>query len=342
MSFTLTSGEDPQRSLALGNPPKPAQQLPEKYRPAALADVVGQGEIVFALEAFLEAPHSCAFIFSGPTGVGKTTLARILGSELGAVPYGGLEEIASGMNDAESVEQLMRDWRFVPGFGGSGWRVVIVDEADLMSPKANQLWLSALENLPDRCVIVFTTNRLDKFAQRFLDRCRQFTFAADGNVHAGDAQALINRVWFGETGETEAFPDVATMRGLIDSDGSLSYRRVVRALEPLLASHRSGQPLPLAPVAPMVRTVSMIQAAALPLAPERTPRVRKAKAREPLDAPVVTQPANPVMQPEVMKHGDDVAAQRAAEKARRQAQWITRENRLAGRNVFNGAQPRLF
>ena len=99
MSFTLTSGEDPQRSLALGNPPKPAQQLPEKYRPAALADVVGQGEIVFALEAFLEAPHSCAFIFSGPTGVGKTTLARILGSELGAVPYGGLEEIASGMND---------------------------------------------------------------------------------------------------------------------------------------------------------------------------------------------------------------------------------------------------
>ena len=81
-----------------------------------------------------------------------------LTAPLGAVEFGGLEVVKSGTQDAETVERVLKGLRYTP-MCGSGWKVVVCDEADLMSPKAGQLWLSALEDLPPKSVIVFTTNQ---------------------------------------------------------------------------------------------------------------------------------------------------------------------------------------
>jgi ATPase family protein associated with various cellular activities (AAA) len=221
-----------QHKLSLSDPGKPPQSLSERHRPKVLADVVGQGPVLFRVEAFLEAPYSTAFLFEGPTGVGKTTVALAIAAELGAVEMGGLEQVKSGMQDAEEVERVLGNLRYTPMLG-SGWRVIIVDEADYMSYKASQIWLSALEDLPSRSLVIFTTNNTHKFSDRFLDRCERFAFESAPVMHAQDAQALIDRIWLAETGETES-PRLADLPGVIDPAQGLSYRRVVRALEPLL------------------------------------------------------------------------------------------------------------
>jgi hypothetical protein len=145
---------------------------------------------------------------------------------------------------------------------GSGWKVLIVDEADAMSHKANQIWLSALEDLPPKSVIVFTTNNVGKFADRFVDRCQQIPFESDLFGHSADAQTLIDRIWAGETGNSEGAPRLGDLSQILDADGNLSYRRVIRGLEPLLGWQRaSSRPAPAAepttlepPRLPAVRT----------------------------------------------------------------------------------------
>lgn len=92
--------------LTLADPPLPPKSLTDRYRPRTLGTMVGQGLAVFRLQAFLEAPYSGAFIFEGPTGVGKTTAALALAAELGAVEFGGLEIVKSGTQDAEAVDTV--------------------------------------------------------------------------------------------------------------------------------------------------------------------------------------------------------------------------------------------
>jgi len=222
------------RNLAFGDNPPPVR-LAEKYRPSTLPDVVGQGAVIYRLQSFADAPFPTPFIFSGGTGVGKTTCARALASDMGVNLDWDFHEVKSAAGDAEAIEAGLKMLRFA-GQGG-GWKMLLIDEADTMSDKAKKLLLSALEDLPNRSIVVMTTNHPDKFDARFLDRCEVLTFASDCNLLLQDAQSLANRVWSGETGEPSA-PDVATMVNLCQA-GSMSFRRVVNAVADLLRQRPS-------------------------------------------------------------------------------------------------------
>jgi DNA polymerase III delta prime subunit len=134
--------------------------LVDAYRPGSLDTVYGQSWIVHQLKLWLETPHAGAFVFAGGTGTGKTSTAIALAIELGVAideaEFGGLHQITSGEQTGDSVRQAMKSIAHRP-FSGSGWRVLIVNEADAMTAGAAYTWLDALENLPAQALVMVTT-----------------------------------------------------------------------------------------------------------------------------------------------------------------------------------------
>lgn len=220
--------------------------LPEKYRPRLLSQVLGQEWIIFQLREYAGNPASNAFIFSGGTGVGKTSIAHALATELGVIvdeaEMGGLHQIASGEQTGESVRRKMDSLHTRP-FVGSGWKVLIINEADAMSPGASYVWLDALENLPQRTTIIFTTNNASKLPRRLRDRCEEFQFNSGSLILRPAMQELIERVWTSETGESCPY-SVDQLGGLTDENGDASFRRTLQRLATYLRAHRSDIKVP--------------------------------------------------------------------------------------------------
>src|SRR5262249_47609560 len=132
MSDTFTLGY-PETTPHFTFTDPPPQSLTDRHRPKRLTDIMGQPDVVFHLSRFVETPYAGAMLFEGPTGIGKTTAALALAAELGAVEFGGLFRICSGDQNGDAVADILHNLRFTPMLG-SDWKVVIVDEADYMSP----------------------------------------------------------------------------------------------------------------------------------------------------------------------------------------------------------------
>jgi replication-associated recombination protein RarA len=211
--------------------------LVARYAPRSLQEIRGQSHVVHGLAAFTADPCSGAFLFTGDTGVGKTATAHVLAAELGCDidqrELGGMYEIPSGEQDAESVRKVMAGMRLRPMFG-SGWRVLIVNECDRMSTAAEVIWLDALEALPERCVVIFTTNNPEKLSQRFVDRCETVEFSP---ANPNDCRQLAAFVWKRETGQE--IPGSYLFAAGDAADGrTLSYRATLQRLSTALRSPR--------------------------------------------------------------------------------------------------------
>jgi DNA polymerase III delta prime subunit len=135
--------------------------LADKYRPGTWSEVVGNDRAIEKIADLTvnasETGDPLVLLLTGPAGVGKSTVARLVAKQLGAHDC-CTEHVPAGKCTAERVREVEDTLAHTVLFG-SGWKVVIVEEVDkIVAPQAINLWLTLLETMPKRCAVIFTSN----------------------------------------------------------------------------------------------------------------------------------------------------------------------------------------
>jgi DNA polymerase-3 subunit gamma/tau len=182
------------------------QVIARKFRPQVFSEVVGQKPIVQILQNAIKLNRTGhAYLFSGPRGVGKTTMARILAKGLNCAQGPTIEpcnqcpsckEIAAGQSmdvleiDAASntgvdnVRELRDSARYAPSRDRN--KIFIIDEVHMLSTSAFNALLKILEEPPPHVVFILATTERHKLPATILSRCQQFVFRtiAPAEIHA--------------------------------------------------------------------------------------------------------------------------------------------------------------
>ena len=168
------------------------------YRPQKFDEVVGQETIVRALQNALSTGKiTHAYLFSGPRGIGKTTIARIfakaLNCEKGHVnepccECSSCKEIAEGIspnvieidaasnNGVDEIRDIREKSKFLPA--GAKYKIYIVDEVHMLSTSAFNALLKILEEPPKHVIFVLATTEPHKVLSTILSRCQRYDFHA--------------------------------------------------------------------------------------------------------------------------------------------------------------------
>lgn len=212
------------------SPSQPAftfpQSLTEKYRPQSIAAFVGLDKPKKIMRKLAANPYASAWLFVGPSGTGKTTMGLALATEIKAE----LHHIPSQECNLENIEKVRRICQYVP-MAGCKWHLVLVDEADQMSPAAQVSLLSKLDatNFPPNTIFVFTCNATDRLEPRFLSRCHVIEFSSYGI--SADASQLLEKIWNAEIASNNAGSCNAPNFARMVKDSANNVREALMKLE---------------------------------------------------------------------------------------------------------------
>src|SRR5260221_14405706 len=170
------------------------QVIARKYRPQRFSDVVGQEHVTQTLSHAIEQKRIAhAYLFCGPRGTGKTTVARIFAKCLNCTDGPKVDfddndsrcrEIAEGRsldvleidgasnNGVEQVRELRETCRYTPA--RSKFKIYIIDEVHMLSTAAFNALLKTLEEPPEHVKFIFATTEPQKVLPTILSRCQRF------------------------------------------------------------------------------------------------------------------------------------------------------------------------
>jgi DNA polymerase III gamma/tau subunit len=173
--------------------------LPEKYRPRTFAEFIGLEKPKRIMAKFAANPKPDAFLFVGPSGIGKTTMALAFCQQI----KGELHHVPSQKCSVANLEEIIRICYYVPAEGKS-FHVILIDEAHFMTDGAQKHLLSKLDatGWPPNTIWIFTANAVDGLETTLLSRMKQIPFQSHGV--AEDVAKHLEAIWDREvTGEAE-------------------------------------------------------------------------------------------------------------------------------------------
>lgn len=153
------------------------EALYRKYRPSSLDELIGQSDAVQLISEQIKNNNlSHAYLFSGPRGVGKTSLARIIATTIGCDPVFDITEIdAASHNKVDDVRELNDSVNFIASSPGKK-RVFILDEVHMLSNAASNAFLKTLEEPPDHVIFILATTEPDRVIETIRSRTTQIAF----------------------------------------------------------------------------------------------------------------------------------------------------------------------
>ena len=158
------------------------EALYRKYRPDSLKKLVGQSDAVTLIEKQIKNNNlSHAYLFSGPRGVGKTSLARIIATTLGCDPVFDITEVdAASHNKVDDIRELNDSINFIASSPGKK-RVFILDEVHMLSNAASNAFLKTLEEPPEHVIFILATTEPERVLETIKSRTTHIAFKRIGN-----------------------------------------------------------------------------------------------------------------------------------------------------------------
>ena len=174
-----------------------SRALYRTYRSRSLDEIVGQSHITRILQRAIARGHIAhAYLLTGPRGVGKTSIARILAHEINGLPYTDesthldiIEIDAASNNSVEDIRDLRDKVQIAPT--SSPKKIYIIDEVHMLSKSAFNALLKTLEEPPEHVVFILATTDADKLPATILSRVQRFNFRAISPRDAAKHLAFI-------------------------------------------------------------------------------------------------------------------------------------------------------
>ncbi|VVB79821.1 Replication factor C small subunit [uncultured archaeon] len=165
----------------------------EKYRPQKFSEVAGQEEIVKRIEALTSSLNIPHLLFAGPAGTGKSTLALIVVRELFKENWKDnyLELNASDERGINIVREKVKSFARTKSLGEVPFKVIFLDEADALTPEAQQALRRTMENYSATCRFILSCNYSSKVIDPIQSRCAIFRFRL---LEKKDIEKVIKKI----------------------------------------------------------------------------------------------------------------------------------------------------
>ena len=158
------------------------QALYRKYRSKKLSEIVGQEHITETLDKALHSGRiSHAYLFTGPRGVGKTSIARILAHEINDIPYEDdrmhmdiIEIDAASNRRIDEIRELRDKVAVAPT--SAKYKVYIIDEVHMLTKEAFNALLKTLEEPPAHVIFILATTDAHKLPETIVSRTQRYAF----------------------------------------------------------------------------------------------------------------------------------------------------------------------